>query len=88
MQSGTLHLCIEEGTHAQWLTEILSPLVERMVTVRSPSRVAPRATSAMRSGAERLRSGRIETVVYKHTGVLATSRVRRMIVEESARDKT
>ena len=34
--SGTLLVCLEEGTQAGWLVEILSPHVERVVTLRVP----------------------------------------------------
>ena len=38
-QTGTIHLCIEEGAQSEWLVEILSPYVERMVvTIVSESR--------------------------------------------------
>ena len=38
-QAGTIYLCIEEGTQSEWLVEILSPYVERMVvTMVSESR--------------------------------------------------
>lgn len=29
--AGTRHLCLEEGTHASWLYEVLSPHVEEIV---------------------------------------------------------
>lgn len=33
---GALHVCMEEGTQAGWLVEILSAHVERVVTLRVP----------------------------------------------------
>ena len=44
---GTLHACLEEGTQAGWLVEILLAHVERVVTVRLPNSRGPRATSSM-----------------------------------------
>ena len=38
---GSRHLCLEEGTLASWLYEVLSPHVEEIVTLTSTSSHAP-----------------------------------------------
>ena len=89
-QAGTIHLCIEEGTQSEWLVEILSPYVERMVvTLVSESRGQKSDEHDAFSLAERLRTGALETSVYKHVGRFGKLRhlvrAHAMIVEDSAR---
>jgi hypothetical protein len=44
-QPGAMHVCLGEGTQSEWLVEILSPDVERIVLPRSPGQVVkPYAT--------------------------------------------
>lgn len=88
--SGTLHVCLEEGTQAGWLVEILSAHVERVVTVRvSESRGAKSDELDAFALAERLRTGAIEMGVYKQVGPFATLRqlvkAHQMIVHDSVR---
>ena len=76
-QSGTLHVCLEETTQSEWLYQILSPHAHQVV-------VAGVGASAVRGNkddardafglAEQLRTGSIETVVYKPTGCFGTLR--------------
>ena len=89
-QAGTIHLCIEEGAQSEWLVEILSPYVERMVvTLVSESRGQKSDEHDAFSLAERLRTGALETSVYKHVGRFGKLRhlvrAHAMIVEDSAR---
>jgi hypothetical protein len=45
-QPGRLHVCLEEGTQSEWVVEILSPYVERIVVVHvSESRGQKRHSS-------------------------------------------
>jgi transposase len=88
--SGTLHVCLEEGTQAGWLVEILSQHVERIVTVRvSESRGAKSDKRDAFGLAEQLRTGAIEMGVYKQVGPFATLRqlvkAHQMIVQDSVR---
>ncbi len=45
---GTRHVTFEEGTQAQWLYDLLAPLVDRVVVCDRPERRA-RATRGIRS---------------------------------------
>lgn len=88
--SGTLHVCLEEGTQAGWLVEILSPHVERVVTVRVPESRGAKSDERDAFGlAERLRTGAIEMGVYKQVGPFATLRqlvkAHQIIVRDSVR---
>ncbi len=63
---GTLHLCVEEGEWSQWLYEILSPHVAKMVVVWAESKRGAKSDAIDARGlAERLRTGRLGRVVYK-----------------------
>ena len=64
--TGSLHLCVEEGEWSEWLVEILSPWVGQVVVSQTPWRPGPKsdATDA-RDLAERLRTGRLRTPIYK-----------------------
>ena len=91
-QSGTLHVCLEETTQSEWLYQILSPHAHQVV-------VAGVGASAVRGNkddardafglAEQLRTGSIETVVYKPTGCFGTlrqlCRAHRAVVGDSVR---
>ena len=74
---GTLRLCIEEGTQAAWLAEILSPHVEQLVVV-GLGKVTKRSPKDDRRDAfalaDMLRKGDLETVVYKNIGPYAQLR--------------
>ena len=89
-QAGTIHLCIEGETQSEWLVEILSPYVERMVvTLVLESRGQKSDEHDAFGLAERLRTGAIDTSVYKHVGRFGKLRhlvrAHAMIVEDSAR---
>jgi transposase len=90
MQAGTIHLCIEEGTQSAWLAEILSPHVERLVVTHvSESRGQKTDEHDAFNLAERLRTGALETSVYKHVGSFGKLRqlvrAHAMIVRDTAR---
>jgi len=84
------HLCLEEGTHAGWLHEVLSPHVQEIVvTGLRPSR-GPKDDKRDAFGlAEDLRVGAIKSRVYKGIGKFAElrelSRACGMMVSDSVR---
>ncbi len=66
MIPGTRHLIIEEGTHAAWLYEILSPHVHKMVVMGVSKKKGQKNDKLDAFGlAEKLRTGSIERSVYK-----------------------
>jgi hypothetical protein len=57
---GTRHLCLEEGTHASWLYEVLSPHVEEIVVAAVRESRGPKSDKLDAFGlAEQLRIGAI-----------------------------
>jgi transposase len=63
---GDVHLCLEEGTQSAWLHEILSPHTsELVVTVPEKKRGSKDDLRDAWSRAEDIRTGRLETRVYK-----------------------
>jgi len=63
---GELHVCVEEGEWSEWLSEILSPFVERLVVCQPQKRRGPKSdASDSRELAERLRTNRTGPPVYK-----------------------
>lgn len=74
-QAGTLHVCIEEGTQAGWLVEILTAHVAEIVVAHVASSRGPKSDERDAFAlAERLRTGNIETQVFKSTGEYARLR--------------
>ena len=70
--AGTKRLCLEEGTHASWLHEILSPHVQELVVVRIRQSRGPKSDKRDAFGlAEMLRIGAVESQVYKGSGNFA-----------------
>jgi transposase len=72
---GRIHLCLEEGTQSAWLHELLSPHVEELVVMMP--RESKGAKDDLRDAwtrAEELRTGAIETRVYKAPQHLAALR--------------
>ena len=89
-QPGKLHVCLEEGTQSEWLVEILSPHVERIVVAHvSESRGQKSDEHDAFALAERLRTAAIDTTVYKPVGAFATLRqlvkAHAMIVTDTVR---
>jgi transposase len=73
--AGTRYLCLEEGTQSEWLYEILSPHVERMVvTVPAKRRGSKSDLRDAWQLAEELRIGALRTVVYKAPSSIAALR--------------
>jgi len=66
---GTKHLCFEEGNHAAWLHELLSPHVEEIVVAHVRESRGPKSDQRDAFGlAEMLRIGAVKTRVYKGQG--------------------
>ena len=63
------HLCLEEGTHASWLYEVLSPHVEEIVVAAVRESRGPKSDKLDAFGlAEQLRMGAVKRKVYKKRG--------------------
>jgi hypothetical protein len=89
-QAGTLHVCLEEGTQATWLAEIMSPhLAEVKVVHVSESRGQKSDEHDAFGLAEGMRTGRLDTSVFKYTGTFTTLRqlvkTHRMVVQDTVR---
>lgn len=69
MQAGTVHLCLEEGTQAGWLVEILLPHVAELAVIRERRSRGQKSDKIDAFGlANKLRAGAIETRVFKQVG--------------------
>jgi transposase len=74
---GTRHLCLEEGTHASWLHEVLSPHVEELVVAGVRESRGPKSDKLDAFGlAEQLRIGAVKRKVYKQRGEFGALRHR------------
>jgi hypothetical protein len=74
---GTRHVCLEEGTHASWLYEVLSPHVEEIVVAGVRESQSPKSDKLDAFGlAEQLRIGAIKRKVYKKRGEFGALRHR------------
>jgi len=63
---GPLHVCVEEGEWGEWISEILTPWVARLVVCRPQARRGPKSDAVdARELAERLRTNRTGPPVYK-----------------------
>ncbi len=87
---GTLHLCLEEGTHSHWLYEVLSPHVKELVVVAVGRSTGSKSDERDAFGlAEALRIGAIRTRVYKGLGeweqLRELTRAHAMVVSDSVR---
>jgi transposase len=75
IQPGNVHLCLEEGTQATWLAEILRPHVaELVVTIPPKSRGQKNDELDAFARAEALRRGAVDVRVYKEVGSFGTLR--------------
>ncbi len=88
------HLCLEEGTHAGWLYEVLTPHVQEIVVAGIGGEQSRGPKSDKRDAyalAEGLRIGAIKTRVYKGLGKFGAlreqSRAYGMLVGDSTRTK-
>jgi len=84
------HLCLEEGTHAGWLHDVLSPHVEELVIAGVDHSRGPKSDRRDAFAlADALRVGAITTRVYKGLGefrkLRELSRAYTMIVSDSIR---
>jgi transposase len=89
---GNRHLCLEEGTHANWLYEVLSPHVQEMIVARVRESRGPKSDQIDAFDmAEKLRVGAIKTRIYKKRstfGQLAElSRAYTVLVSDTVRVK-
>jgi transposase len=90
IQPGRVHLCLEEGTQSTWLVEILGPHVGELVVAHvSESHGQKDDARDAFTLAERLRTGAIETTVYKQVGPFAAlrelARTHAMVVQDTVR---
>ena len=86
------HLCLEEGTHASWLHEMLAPHVQEIVVAGVRQSRGPKDDKRDAFGlAEGLRIGAVKTRVYKGIGQFGQlrelSRGYSMVVGDSVRVK-
>lgn len=90
--AGCRHLCFEEGTHSEWLYELLKPHVDELVVVQ-PSRSAGRKSDSIDAWAlaDSIRKGGIQNAVFKaprlHTELRAAVRAHRALVGDLVRAK-
>ena len=69
LQPGTLRLCMEEGTQARRLAEILTTHGEQLAVVHVRESRGPKDDERDALAlAEQMRTGKLETTVYKHVG--------------------
>ena len=71
---GRVHLCLEEGTQSAWLYELLAPHVEEVVVVPAERKGPKDDLRDAWARAEELRTGAIQTRVYKAPQHLAALR--------------
>jgi len=72
LQPGTLRLCMEEGTQALWLAEILSPHVEQLAVVHVTESRGPKDDERDALAlAEQMRTGKLDTTLYAYSRALA-----------------
>lgn len=92
--AGTRHLCFEEGTHSEWLYELLKPHVDEIVVIQ-PWRngASGRKSDSIDAWAlaERIRTGSTEGAVFKAPGIYsdlrAAVRAHRVLVGDLVRAK-
>ena len=87
---GARHLCLEEGTHASWLHEVLSPHVEEILVAGVRESRGPKSDKLDAFGlAEQLRIGAVKRKVYKKWGEFGALRHRAkaytLLVSDSVR---
>lgn len=86
-QPGRLHLVFEEGEWAHWLCEILSAHVVELVVYRNPGHKGPKSDGLdAYELAERLRTGRLGTPVYKAPGRFTKLREQARVYRLLSRD--
>ncbi|MGQ0835995.1 MAG: transposase [Gammaproteobacteria bacterium] len=90
---GRRHLCLEEGTLASWLHEVLSPHVEELVVAAVNESRGPKSDQRDAFGlAEALRIGALKRQVYKERGPFGTlgyrAKAHRHLVSDAVRVMT
>ena len=90
---GHRHLCLEEGTLAGWLYEVLSPQVEELVVAAVRESRGPKSDQRDAFGlAEALRIGALKRQVYKERGPFGTlgyrAKAHRLLVSDAVRVMT
>ena len=72
---GTRHLCVEEGTHSQWLYEILSPHADKIAVVPGEKKKGNKSDAVdSHDLAERMRTGSLRIKVFKAPKTFTTLR--------------
>jgi transposase len=90
--AGARHVCLEEGTHSEWLYELLKPHVDEIVVVQPWKSDGPKSDSIDAWAlAERIRTGVTRGAVFKAPGVYAelraAVRAHQALVEDVVRAK-
>lgn len=91
--AGRKHLCIEEGTHAEWIYETLEPAVDEIV-VTIPDKEAGQKSDSLDAWkrADELRRGAISRTVFKapdrFTSLRAAAKAYRVTQRDMVRVKT
>jgi transposase len=87
---GCRHLCLEEGTHSDWLYEILSPHVRRVVVLGQNQKRRGSKSDKLDAYdlAERLRVGNIDKSVFKPAGQFAELRALVRTYDKVVQDHT
>ena len=90
--AGDKHVCIEEGTHAEWLYELLEPLVkELVVTIPEPTRGNKNDSSDAWRRADELRRGNTHSVFKapdRFTALRAAVKTYGVTLRDMVRTKT
>lgn len=89
---GRRHLCLEEGTHSQWLSEILSPHLHELVVIWAEKKHGNKNDTRDALGlAERIRTGAIGPKIFKapetFTPLRDSARVYAMVTKDVVRTK-
>jgi transposase len=90
--AGTKHLCFEEGTHSEWLYEVLTPHVRDIVVVQPRPNTGQKSDSIDAWGlADQIRRGTVQTAVFKAPGLYselrAAVRAYQVVVRDCVRAK-
>jgi hypothetical protein len=90
--AGTKHVCLEEGTHSEWLYELLKPHADELVVVQPMRKTGQKSDSIDAWGlADQVRRGSTATAVFKAPGLYselrAAVRAHRALVGDRVRAK-
>lgn len=89
---GRRHICLEEGTQAEWLYEVLKPHADEIVVAKVVESRGQKSDAQDAFGlAERLRTGALKTTVFKDVRAFATlrelNRLYTMVLSDVVRTK-